>query len=78
MPRKYNPVGYLDWEYGCDVPFAEARMDESPNGEWVKLKTFEDTTAMLIKANQRQQHELSILRAQLFELTNKPEGTNYA
>lgn len=71
MPRKYKPIGYHDLEYGCDTPYAEARMEEDANGEWVKLKTFEDTTAMLTKANQRQQKELSELRALVAELQTK-------
>jgi hypothetical protein len=81
MPRKYNPViKYVD--YGVPNQWEEeARMEESPNGEWVRLKTFEDTTAMLIKANQRQQKELHELRAQVAELIKanpNPEEGNYA
>lgn len=66
MPRKYNPRAFLEWEPGYDNPFPGCEMKEDPYGEWVKLKTFEDTTAMLIAANNR-------LQAELWKLKH-PEG----
>jgi len=68
MPRKYTPVGRHYWEHGCDTPYAEAHMVESQYGEWVKLETFKDTTALLTKENQRQQKELDAVHAILAEL----------
>lgn len=46
--RKFTPVIASNWDgYGIYENSRYATMQESKNGEWVKLSTFNDTVAML-------------------------------
>lgn len=78
MPRKYNPtVVMVDYGNPYEDRYPEPRMQECHDGEWVKLKTFEDTTAMLIAANRRMQEEIHQLRQQISESNSNSTQLNY-
>lgn len=52
MPRKYEPCIRSD-EYSFGYWSNYADMRESPDGKWVPLQVFIDTTAQLRAENQR-------------------------
>jgi len=67
MPRKYKPDTKI--EYGCGMydgdVYHEPIMKEDPDGQWVKLKTFEDETARLRAENARLKKQVAALQLKL-------------
>ena len=70
MPRQYKPEAYSEYGGGMfsDITYPCCRMVESHRGEWVKLETFNNTTAQLrsqiesLKRQLRKKDEMCALR----------------
>jgi hypothetical protein len=76
MVRKYKPEVITERGYGVyfDVEYSTATMTESPEGEWVKLSTFEDETKRLRAIINRLEERIDELQECISFINIKPVG----